>query len=69
MKMKEKRVHIPNISYKRCIAIIERELRELKGVKSVWGDDEARSVSIWWERPATWHKIEDRLEAAGYPAG
>ena len=67
--MKEKTVHIPTITCKRCLTIITRELGEMEGVRSVWGNDEEKVVTIWWERPATWRKIACTLDEAGYATG
>lgn len=67
--MEEKTVHIPSISCGHCITVIKREVGELEGVKSVWGDEKDKLVTVWWDKPATWEKISYTLNEAGHPAG
>lgn len=66
--MEERTVHIPSISCGHCIMAIQSEIGDLEGVKTVEGDAMNKKVTISWDDPATWEKIEDTLKEAGYPA-
>lgn len=66
--MVEKTVHIPSISCGHCIMTIQREVGELDGVKAVEGDPMTKKVTVKWDNPATWEKIDNTLKEAGYPA-
>ena len=46
---------------------IERELRELEGITGVVGDENARTVKVSWQEPASWESIEMTLRDIGYP--
>lgn len=64
--MDSKTVNIPNISCGHCLATIKREAGEVAGVSSVEGDVESKQVTISWDAPASWEKIEAALKEAGY---
>jgi copper chaperone len=65
--MEEKTVHIPKISCGHCVMTIKRELGEIEGVKLVEADQKTKTATIKWESPASWDKINDTLNEAGYP--
>jgi len=65
--MNEKTVNIPSISCGHCLAAVKREAGEVKGVSSVEGDVSTKDVTIKWDAPATWERIEAQLKDAGYP--
>jgi copper chaperone CopZ len=46
---------------------IKRELEELEGVASVSGDVDTKTVTVEWERPATWEDIQALLTEINYP--
>lgn len=64
--MDSKTVNIPNISCGHCLATIKREAGGVAGVSSVEGDVESKQVTISWDAPASWEKIEAALKEAGY---
>ena len=66
--MSEKTVHIPDISCGHCLATVKREISEMDGVTSVEGDVDSKNVSISWQAPADWERIEAMLTEIGYPA-
>ncbi len=63
----EKMVVVPTISCGHCVMTIERELRELEGITGVVGDENARTVKVSWQEPASWESIEMTLRDIGYP--
>jgi len=65
--MAAKTVNIPSISCHHCLMTIKREVSEISGVQSVEGSVEDKRVTIRWEEPADWGKIEAALKDAGYP--
>lgn len=63
-----KTVNVPAISCGHCVATIEREVGELKGVDSVAAEQNTRRVTISWDPDATdWVVIEDHLKEINYP--
>jgi len=72
--MEEKTVRIPSIFcghrgiVHQGFMTIKREVSDLKGVKSVEGDEKTKAVTISWDHPATWEKIVNTMKEAGYPA-
>jgi copper chaperone len=67
-EMSKRSVTVPNISCRHCTAAIERELREIPGVRSVEADPVTKEVTVQWEPPATWELIAGKLSEIGYPA-
>jgi len=65
--MTVKTVSIPSISCNHCLMTVKREVSEVAGVQSVEGNVEDKKVTIRWEAPADWGKIEAVLKDAGYP--
>lgn len=59
---------VPNISCGHCTHTIEMELGELAGVKDVKAEMESKQVTVEWEAPATWEKIQALLQEINYPA-
>lgn len=58
---------IPNISCGHCVRTIERELKNLDGVRRIAGDPGDKRVTVEWEPPAEEEAIRARLRAIGYP--
>jgi len=66
--MEKETFHIPNISCGHCTGTIERELRELDGIKDVEGDIQAKTVVVRFEAPVDREKILATLKEINYPA-
>ena len=66
--MEQKTFSIPNISCGHCTSAIERELKELEGVKDAQGNIQEKNVTVEWEAPATQEKILSTLREINYPA-
>ncbi len=64
--MQNKTFLVPNIDCGHCTHTVEMELGDLAGVKSVKAEQESRQVSVEWEDPATWEKIEAALVEINY---
>ncbi len=59
---------IKNISCMHCVHTIQNEVQELPGVKSVEASQNARTVTIDFEAPATEERIKKLLAEINYPA-
>ena len=58
---------VPNISCGHCTHTIEMEVSDLAGVKSVKAEQETKQVTVEWEDPANWEKIQSLLQEINYP--
>ena len=67
MTMVNKTFIVPNISCGGCTNTIENNLNVIAGVTHVRADQRTQQVSVSWEQPATWEKIEARLQEINYP--
>jgi copper chaperone len=65
--MATKTFTVPNISCGHCTHTIEMELGDLAGVSSAKADQETQQVTVTWEEPATWEKIQSLLQEINYP--
>lgn len=65
--MEKQTFNISNISCGHCVAAIQRELQELKGVARVDGDPQSKSVTVEWQTPTTASQIKAKLTEMGYP--
>lgn len=65
--MSEKTFTVPNISCGHCVHSIEMEVGEIAGVEQVEADQESKRVTVVWDEPATWEKIQQTLEEINYP--
>jgi copper ion binding protein len=65
--MTNKTFTVPNISCGHCTHTIEMEVGELAGVSSVKADQESKQVTVAWDAPATWDKIQATLQEINYP--
>lgn len=65
--MTTKIVSVPGINCGHCTQTIEMELLELAGVTTVAAEVESKQVTISWEAPASWEKIEALLVEIGFP--
>lgn len=66
--MESKTFEAPAIHCGHCTMTIQREVGELEGVKAVKADVQSRMVTVSWDAPATWDKIEALMAEIGYPA-
>ncbi len=58
---------VPNISCGGCTNTIELNVGNMAGVTSVETDQRTQRVTVAWEAPATWAKIQSLLQAINYP--
>ncbi|MFZ2631216.1 MAG: heavy-metal-associated domain-containing protein [Desulfosalsimonadaceae bacterium] len=59
---------VPNISCGHCVRTIQNELTEVRGVDSVLGDAENKTITVSWSDPATESEIRNILQSINYPA-
>jgi copper chaperone CopZ len=57
---------IPSISCAHCIHTITTELKSIRGVKNVTGDESKREVTVEYDLPATLEIIRDVLTEINY---
>ncbi len=65
--MESKTFVVPNISCGHCVHTIQSEVADVDGVKAVKADQQTKKVTVQWETPATWDKIEKVLQEINYP--
>ena len=65
--MNSKTFTVPNISCGHCVHTIENEVGELAGVTSVKADQATKQVTVTWQDPANWDKIQSLLQEINYP--
>ncbi len=65
--MESKTFVVPNISCGHCVHTIQNEVAEVEGVKAVQADQQTKKVTVQWDSPATWDKIEKVLKEINYP--
>ena len=65
--MTSKTFTVPNISCGHCTHTVEMEVGDLAGVTSVKAEQESKQVTVEWQDPATWEKIEALLQEINYP--
>lgn len=65
--METKTFIVPNISCGHCTHTIETELGELPGVTNVAAEMESKKVTVSWQAPASWEKIDALLHEINYP--
>jgi len=58
---------VPNISCGHCTHTIEMELGELEGVTGVTAVEDSKQVTVEWQAPANWDKIQALLQEINYP--
>jgi copper chaperone CopZ len=66
--MNSKTFTVPNISCGHCTHTIESEVGELAGVTSVKAVEDTKQVTVQWQEPASWEKIQALLQEINYPA-
>ncbi len=66
--MATKTFSVPSIHCRHCTMTIERELRQLGGVKSVSAALDTKTVAVEWDAPATEESIRALLAEINYPA-
>ncbi|MBX3051500.1 MAG: heavy-metal-associated domain-containing protein [Caldilineaceae bacterium] len=64
--MTTKTFTVPNISCNHCVHTVKTELGDLAGVQSVTADAETKQVTVAWDAPADWAKIEGLLKEINY---
>jgi copper chaperone CopZ len=64
--MDKKTFVVPNIGCDGCVRTIVNELSQLEGVNKVQGDVQSKVVTVEYEAPATWDKIQESLAAIDY---
>ncbi len=64
--METKTFQVPNIGCDNCVRTISNEVTAIKGVKQVQGDVDTKTVTVAWERPATWDEISSKLAEIDY---
>ena len=65
--MESKTFTVPNISCGHCTHAIEMEVGEIAGVASVKAVQDSKQVTVEWDSPATWEKIQATLQEINYP--
>lgn len=65
--MEKKTFLVPNISCEHCVHTVESEVSELPGVRAVHADESSKQVTVEWDAPTTWPKIEQVLTEINYP--
>ena len=65
--MTSKTFTVPNISCGHCTHTIQMEVGDLAGVQTVQADQESKQVTVTWDAPATWDKIQAMLQEINYP--
>ena len=65
--MNSKTIIVPGINCGHCTNTIQEEIGELVGVSSVSAEIESKQVTIEWDDPATWQKIDETLHEIGFP--
>ena len=66
--MGHKTFSIPKISCGHCVMTITRELKELKGIRTVEGNPQVKTVDVEWDAPATEAQIRATLDEINFPA-
>ena len=64
--MSTKTFTVPNISCNHCVHTVKTELGDLAGVQSVAADAQTKQVTVAWDAPANWEKIEALLKEINY---
>lgn len=64
--MTTKTFTVPNITCNHCVHTVKTEVGDLAGVQSVAADAETKQVTVAWDEPASWEKIEDLLKEINY---
>jgi copper chaperone CopZ len=67
-RMETKTFTVPNISCGGCTHTIEMKLGDMAGVTRIEADQRTQRVTVVWEEPATWEKIQSLLQEINYPA-
>jgi copper chaperone CopZ len=65
--MSSKTFTVPTIHCNHCTHTIKMELNDIPGVKRVDADSVSKKVTVEWDSPATWEKIESTLVEFNYP--
>ncbi|MBS3731554.1 MAG: heavy-metal-associated domain-containing protein [Desulfobacterales bacterium] len=66
--METKELKVPNISCGHCVMTIKNELSEIRGVRSVEGDENTRQIRVDYDAPADLDQIREKLKEINYPA-
>jgi copper chaperone len=66
--MERKTFTVPKISCGHCVMTIRKELEGIRGVYSVEGNAQFKTVDVQWEAPATEAEIRATLTEINFPA-
>lgn len=58
---------VPNISCEHCVRTIEREVKELAGVKSISADEKSKTVTVEFDNESIVPQFKSLMEEIGYP--
>ncbi len=64
--MEKKTFQVPNIGCDGCVKTIKDEVSSLQGVRFVSGDVDTKTVTVEWDKPATWQQIQEALTKIEY---
>jgi copper chaperone CopZ len=64
--MERKTFQVPNIGCDGCVRTIKNEVSSIPGVKQVDGAVDTKTVTVEWDKPATWQQIEETLKEIDY---
>lgn len=64
--METKTFKVPNIGCDGCVKTIKNEIGQLVGVQRVEADKDSKVVTVSWDKPASWQKIESKLVEIDY---
>lgn len=56
--MEHKTVQVPNIGCDGCVRSIKSAVSEIEGVRQVSGDAPSKTITVEWDSPATWERIQ-----------
>ena len=64
--MESKTFQVPNIGCDGCVKTIKNEVSQIAGVQVVDAAVDTKTVTVKWDKPATWDKIADTLKEIDY---
>jgi copper chaperone CopZ len=64
--MENKTFKVPNMSCNGCVSTVRSELETLEGVQVMDISKATQLVTVQWQQPASWDKIEKALTEIEY---
>ncbi len=64
--MESKTFKVPNMSCNGCVTTVRGELEQLEGVQVMDISKATQLVTVQWQQPASWDKIEHSLTEIDY---